>query len=100
MPAVACKADQAGVLYRGGDSLTNGTQCGIDAKLLRQLGANVVRVDQSAFTSTVADCLRAFVEQDLYVLASLGQFQPCNLYVSLGLERPRDLQLDTNVVLE
>ncbi|KAF3047821.1 1,3-beta-glucanosyltransferase gas1 [Didymella keratinophila] len=46
---------------------------------MHQLGANVVRIDQSAFNATVTDCLRAFGEQDLYVLASLGQLQPSNL---------------------
>ena len=49
---------------------------------MRRLGANTLRVDQGAFHTTVADCLKAFEEQDLYVLASLGQLQPSNLNVS------------------
>lgn len=72
MSVVMCNADQAGVVYRGGSSLTNSTQCSIDAKGMRQLGVNVVPIDQGAFNKTVTECLRVFEEEDLYALASLG----------------------------
>jgi hypothetical protein len=100
LPVVTCKADEAGVLYRGGNSLTNGAQCSIDAGLMRQLGANAVRIDQSAFNTAVADCLREFEDQNLHVLVSLGQLQPDNLNVSLDLVKLEDVQPDANVVRE
>lgn len=67
---------------------------------MHQLDANAVRIDQSAFDTAVADCLRDFEDQNLQILVSLGQLQPDNLNVSLDLVKLKDVQPDANVVIE
>lgn len=52
-------------------SLTDGAQCSIDAKLIAQLGANVIRVYTIDPTLIVADCMKAFEDEGIYVLVDM-----------------------------
>lgn len=70
-----CKALKvAGVAYQAQNvtnSLTNSAQCSIDAKLIAQLGANVIRVYSIDPTLTVTGCMKAFEDQGIYALVDM-----------------------------
>lgn len=53
------------------NGLTDRTQCAIDAKLIGDLGANVVRVYAVDPTLNHDDCMAAFEEQGIYVLVDM-----------------------------
>ena len=53
------------------NGLTDGTQCAIDAKLIGDLGANVVRVYAVDPTLNHDECMAAFEEQGIYVLVDM-----------------------------
>jgi len=65
-----------GVAYQPHDDedfngLTNGAQCAIDAKLIADLGANVVRVYSADPTLNHDDCMTAFAEHGIYVIVDV-----------------------------
>lgn len=54
------------------NGLTNGDQCKIDAKLIGELGANVVRVYSVDPTLNHDACMNAFAENGIYVIVDMS----------------------------
>lgn len=52
--------------------LTNGDQCKIDAKLIGELGANVVRVYSVDPTLEHDECMKAFDDAGIYVIVDMS----------------------------
>jgi hypothetical protein len=53
------------------NGLTSGAQCDIDAKLISDLGANVVRVYSVDPTLSHDDCMAAFEQRGIYVILDM-----------------------------
>ena len=56
----------------GLNGLVDGDQCRIDAKLIGQLGANVIRVYTVDPTLNHDECMKAFSDQGIYVIIDMS----------------------------
>ncbi len=68
------KLTETGVHYQPQEttnSFSDGAQCRIDAKLMAQLGANVIRVYAIESTQAASDCMKAFADEGIYVLCDI-----------------------------
>jgi len=57
------------------DPLVNTTQCQLDATLMKQLGANTIRVYHVDASADHSGCMNAFSENGIYVWADMDSFQ-------------------------
>jgi hypothetical protein len=56
------------------DPLLNGTQCGLDANLMKTLGANTIRVYHVDGSSDHSDCMNIFADAGIYVFVDMDTF--------------------------
>jgi 1,3-beta-glucanosyltransferase GAS1 len=56
------------------DPLTNGTQCGLDASLMKTLGANTIRVYHVDSSADHKDCMKTFADAGIYLFVDLDDF--------------------------
>ena len=67
---------QPGVAYQLtiDDPLVDGTQCALDASLMKTLGANTIRVYHVDPTADHQDCMDTFANAGIYLFVDLDTF--------------------------
>lgn len=77
----------AGVAYQltEDDPLANTAQCQRDAALMKQLGANSIRVYHVDATADHSGCMNAFAEAGIYIWVDLDSFKTYIRLVSVLL---------------
>lgn len=65
-----------GVAYQltSDDPLIDATQCALDAKLMKELGANAIRVYHVDSSVKHTDCMSAFADAGIYLFVDLDTF--------------------------
>lgn len=68
--------NRSGVAYQlvPDDPLLNGTQCALDASLMKTLGANTIRVYHVDGTADHSDCMNTFADAGIYVFVDMDTF--------------------------
>lgn len=61
-----------GVSNNNFNGLTDSEQCKIDAQLIGELGANVIRVYSVDPTLNHDDCMKAFADKGIYVIVDMS----------------------------
>ena len=56
------------------DPLTNGTQCALDASLMKTLGANTIRVYHVDSSADHSECMTAFANAGIYLFVDMDTF--------------------------
>lgn len=56
------------------DPLVDGDQCALDASLMKELGANSIRVYHVDASSDHSDCMSTFADAGIYLLVDLDTF--------------------------
>lgn len=84
-----------GVAYQltSDDPLLDKTQCALDASLMQDLGANTIRVYHVDASKDHKDCMTAFSDAGIYVLADLDTFDTYILPVRPVPAHPPPLSL-------
>ena len=81
------KSFKTGVVYAGYDRekdvLVNGDQCQTDAGLIKQLGANTIRVFSADSTQNHDACMNTFASQGIYVWLDLWNGHNVINYVNI-----------------
>lgn len=67
----------AGVAYQlnDNDPLMNTTQCELDASLMKELGANAIRVYHVDATADHSGCMNAFAAVGIYLFVDCDSFK-------------------------
>lgn len=72
-------------------NLLNGPQCKIDAQLIADLGANVVRVYSVDPTLSSEECMNAFADKGIYLIIDMATPRLSISRVRFRVIRPSDL---------
>ena len=66
----------AGIAYQltDEDPLINGTQCALDASLMKTLGANTIRVYHVDGSADHSDCMNTFADAGIYLFVDMDTF--------------------------
>lgn len=65
------------------DPLVNTTQCQLDASLMKQLGANSIRVYHVDASADHSGCMSAFADAGIYAWIDLDSFKTYVRFVSI-----------------
>jgi 1,3-beta-glucanosyltransferase GAS1 len=57
------------------DPLVDANQCTLDAALMKQLGANTIRVYHVDATADHSGCMQAFADAGIYLVVDLDSFK-------------------------
>jgi hypothetical protein len=66
------------------DPLVNTTQCQLDASLMKELGANAIRVYHVDASADHTGCMNAFANAGIYLFVDLDSFKTYIRYVRLA----------------
>lgn len=103
VPSVSARCANAdheiGVAYqlRPDDPLIDADQCKRDATLMKELGANTIRVYHVDPSANHDGCMQAFADAGIYVLVDLDTYSTYILPVRIPADLPR-LRINSAVI--